>query len=173
MCPLLLRLSLAMKMEHRWDRSTVHSSTFWRASNAPTQAHLLFSSAAILCLSASCMTGHCSNTPPVPCLCLPPGELYSRDSENSCNAKIWCHRLTAPQCFQRHGCKLGPLDRPPAPPPLTEAPPSGSPSARDSSTCSLVRRQQQWTFRDGVFAKARLLSTLCPRMQHNSPDKYS
>lgn len=41
-----------------------------------------------------------------------PGELYGRDSKNSCSTKNWCHSLTTPQCFQRDGRKLQPADGP-------------------------------------------------------------
>lgn len=77
----------------------------------PQHKHtLLFSPAMILSLSASCMTSHCSHISPS--LVSPfPGELYGRDSKNSCSTKNWCHCLPTPPCFRRGGCKLGLADR--------------------------------------------------------------
>lgn len=40
-----------------------------------------------------------------------PGELYGRDSKNSCSARNWCHCFTTPQRFQRAGHKLRLPDR--------------------------------------------------------------
>lgn len=79
--------------------------------NINTSTLHFFSLTMKICLSASCMTSHCSHI--FPSLVSPfPGELYSRDSKNSCITKNWCQRLPTPQCFQRDGCKLGPADRP-------------------------------------------------------------
>ena len=53
---------------------------------------------------------------PIHCSHPSTGELYGRDSKNSCSTKTRCHSLATPQCFQRDGCKLRLLDGPLNPP---------------------------------------------------------
>lgn len=104
---------------HRWAPSTVFISTFWQAStlsyntpNINTHTHIFsfLQPWYFACLQVARRAIVLISLPP---LVSPfPGELYSRDSKNSCSTKNWCRCLTTPQCFQRDGCKLGLEDRP-------------------------------------------------------------
>lgn len=113
---------------HRCDDSTVFISTFWRDSMLTAKqsqdTHDTCMQAewqAIVFISPSLVSPF-------------PGELYSRDSNNSCSTKNWCHSLTTPQCFQRDSHKLWLVWRSPLTTrPLKEAPLSGSSSRADNS----------------------------------------
>lgn len=93
MCLLPIWLSFAVKTEHRWDGSAVRAAFPPPPPPTPNTPSLLLSRGAVV--QRSPLLWSLSSS----------GELYSRDSRNSCITKVWCHCLTAPPPprFQRPG----------------------------------------------------------------------